>query len=86
MVITDLGMPGMDGRTLAAQLKTESPATPIILLTGWGMFLNGEERVPSVINQVLAKPPSLNDVQQGLLNVTREKLNLLEANHTNGTE
>jgi signal transduction histidine kinase/ActR/RegA family two-component response regulator len=71
VVITDLGMPGMDGRTLAAQLKTESPETPIILLTGWGMFLNGEERVPSVVDQVLAKPPSLNEVQQGLLMVTR---------------
>jgi len=71
VVITDLGMPGMDGRTLAAQLKTESPSTPIILLTGWGMFLNGEERLPSVVDQVLAKPPSISDVQRGLLTVTR---------------
>ena len=87
VVITDLGMPGMDGRTLAAQLKTESPETPIILLTGWGMFLNGDEHGSSVIDQVLAKPPSLNDVQQGLLTVTRgRKALVLDGDAVNGLE
>lgn len=73
VVITDLGMPGMDGRTLATQLKSESPHTPVILLTGWGMFLNGEERLPASVDQVLPKPPSIRDVQQGLLRVTRSR-------------
>jgi signal transduction histidine kinase/ActR/RegA family two-component response regulator/HAMP domain-containing protein len=71
VVITDLGMPGMDGRTFAKQLKSESPSTPVILLTGWGMFLKAEDRTSPNIDLVLSKPPSLSDIQRGLLTVTR---------------
>jgi CheY-like chemotaxis protein len=33
---TDLGMPYVDGRQVAAAVKAASAATPVILLTGWG--------------------------------------------------
>ncbi|HWI56315.1 MAG TPA: ATP-binding protein, partial [Bacillota bacterium] len=69
VVITDLGMPRMDGRTLARTLKAESPNTPIILLTGWGMFLKAEDRALARVDLILAKPPSLKDLQQSLANV-----------------
>ena len=36
IVITDLGMPYLDGRQVAKTIKQESPATPVIMLTGWG--------------------------------------------------
>src|SRR5579862_4293389 len=36
VVITDLGMPQIDGRQVAASIKQASPDTPVILLTGWG--------------------------------------------------
>ena len=74
VVITDLGMPGMDGRSLAKQLKSESPSTPVILLTGWGMFLKMEDRTSPSVDLVLSKPPSLDDIQRGLLSVTRNRL------------
>jgi hypothetical protein len=61
----------MDGRTFAKQLKSESPSTPVILLTGWGMFLKAEDRTSPNIDLVLSKPPSLSDIQRGLLTVTR---------------
>jgi CheY-like chemotaxis protein len=35
-VITDLGMPYMDGRQVAQAVKNESPETAVILLTVWG--------------------------------------------------
>jgi CheY-like chemotaxis protein len=35
VVITDLGMPQVDGRQVAAAVKAASPATPVIMLTGW---------------------------------------------------
>ncbi|BCW93186.1 MAG: hypothetical protein KatS3mg007_1080 [Thermoanaerobaculum sp.] len=57
VVITDLGMPGMSGRQLAAHLKELSPTTPIILLSGWGMTLQVETE-PHV-DAVLSKPPNL---------------------------
>src|SRR5208283_5163855 len=39
VVITDLGMPKMDGTQLARILKTEFPETPIIMMTGWGTMI-----------------------------------------------
>jgi PAS domain S-box-containing protein len=52
LVITDLGMPGLTGLALAAELKRQR-AVPIVLLTGWADEL--EEAVPPV-EVVLAKP------------------------------
>lgn len=58
VVITDLGMPGMSGRQLAAGLKELSPTTPIILLSGWGMMLQADTE--PYVDAVLSKPPNLN--------------------------
>ena len=46
LVITDLGMPYVDGRQVASGVKELSPSTPVILLTGWGQRLmdDGEPR------------------------------------------
>lgn len=35
VVITDLGMPGLDGGQVARALKTAAPDTPVIFLTRW---------------------------------------------------
>ncbi len=53
LVITDLGMPGMTGLALAAELKRQR-AIPIVLLTGWADELD-RDALPSV-DVVLAKP------------------------------
>lgn len=34
LILTDLHMPGMDGLNLASRIKCESPATPVVLVTG----------------------------------------------------
>src|SRR5690606_17587244 len=39
IVITDLGMPHVDGKRVASAVKAASPSTPVILLTGWGKRL-----------------------------------------------
>ena len=46
LVITDLGMPYIDGRKVAAAVKAASPVTPVILLTGWGQRLSAEGQIP----------------------------------------
>ncbi len=46
VVITDLGMPYVDGRKVASAIKGASPSTPVILLTGWGQRLVAEGDVP----------------------------------------
>src|SRR5581483_3785124 len=45
-VITDLGMPYVDGRKVADAVKGTAPSTPVILLTGWGQRLTDEQDVP----------------------------------------
>jgi PAS domain S-box-containing protein len=66
MVITDLGMPYVDGRRVAAAVKTASPATPVILLTGWGQRLVDENEIPMNVDFVLNKPPKLRELRAAL--------------------
>ena len=47
-----LAMPGMNGRQLAAAIKQQAPVLPVILLTGFGMFMDGEESVPAAVDLV----------------------------------
>jgi len=65
-VITELGMPYVDGRRVASVVKEVSPSTPVILLTGWGQRLVAEGDVPSHVDQVLNKPPKLAELRDAL--------------------
>jgi signal transduction histidine kinase/ActR/RegA family two-component response regulator len=69
-VITDLGMPHVDGRQVASAIKAASPATPVILLTGWGQRLVAEGDVPPHVDRVLNKPPKLRELRAALAAVT----------------
>jgi PAS domain S-box-containing protein len=65
-VISDLGMPRVDGRKVAAAVKAASPSTPVILLTGWGQRLIAEGDVPTDVDYVLGKPPKLRELREAL--------------------
>jgi CheY-like chemotaxis protein len=69
-VITDLGMPYVDGRRVAMAIKTASPRTPVILLTGWGQRLEAEGDVPLHVDRVLSKPPKLRELRATLTALT----------------
>jgi signal transduction histidine kinase/ActR/RegA family two-component response regulator len=62
VVITDLGMPEMDGHHLARAIKAESPTTPIIMLTGWGAMMKAEGETAPDVDAVLSKPPRLQEL------------------------
>ena len=66
VVLTDLGMPYVDGRKVAAAVKEMSPTTPVILLTGWGQRLVDEGDVPQHVDHVLNKPPKLRSLREAL--------------------
>jgi signal transduction histidine kinase/ActR/RegA family two-component response regulator len=59
IVITDLGMPRVDGRRVASAIKALSRQTPVIMLTGWGQRLLAENDIPHDVDRVLSKPPRL---------------------------
>lgn len=66
LVVTDLGMPGMDGLQLARRLLEIRPDVPIILATGYG----GETNVDLVrglgIRELLPKPFSFDQLAQAV--------------------
>jgi signal transduction histidine kinase/ActR/RegA family two-component response regulator len=67
LTITDLGMPYVDGRKVAAAVKALSPLTPVILLTGWGQRLIAENEIPAHVDRVLSKPPRLQELRAAFL-------------------
>ncbi|MFM9434432.1 signal transduction histidine kinase/ActR/RegA family two-component response regulator [Janthinobacterium sp. CG_23.3] len=65
-VVTDLGMPYVDGRQVAAAIKRCAPDTPVILLTGWGAQLIEDGDIPAHVDHVLSKPPKLRELRAAL--------------------
>ena len=65
-VITDLGMPYVDGRKVANAVKATCESTPVILLTGWGQRLVEDEEIPENVDRVLNKPPKLHQLRSAL--------------------
>jgi signal transduction histidine kinase/ActR/RegA family two-component response regulator len=59
MVITDLGMPDLDGHHVARAVKAESPQTPVIMLTGWGAMMKAEGETAPEVDAMLSKPPRI---------------------------
>ncbi len=69
VVITDLGMPHVDGRAVAIAVKSICVDTPVILLTGWGQHLrDGNEVLPDV-DYMLNKPANLTELRAALAEV-----------------
>ena len=66
VVITDLGMPNVDGRKVASTIKAAVPATLVLMLTGWGRRLVAEGDIPPGVDEVLSKPPKLIDLRNAL--------------------
>ena len=66
VVLTDLGMPYLDGRQVASCVKGVSPSTPVILLTGWGQRILADNDTPQHVDCVLSKPPRLRDLREAL--------------------
>jgi signal transduction histidine kinase len=66
VVVTDLGMPHLDGRGVAKAVKEASPGTPVILLTGWGARLASDGEVSVHVDRVLGKPVKMRELRAAL--------------------
>jgi len=64
IVITDLGMPHMDGHQVAAAIKASAPATTVLMLTGWGQRLAATGERPPNVDRVLGKPPNMRELRE----------------------
>jgi signal transduction histidine kinase/CheY-like chemotaxis protein len=77
VVITDLGMPHMDGREVARRVKEISPAVPVILLSGWGGTMNLNRELPQHVDCVLGKPPTIARVLTAIAEVLSRADNMI---------
>lgn len=59
VVFTDLGMPGMNGWEVAEAIKALDPATPVVLLTGWGEEIGQGAPQRGCVDQIAGKPLDL---------------------------
>jgi len=70
MVITDLGMPDIDGHQVAKTIKAESPGTPVIMMTGWGAQMKEDGEAAPEVDAVVGKPPRIQELNNLLLKLT----------------
>ncbi len=71
VIITDLGMPDINGHCVARTIKAESPHTPIIMLTGWGQTVRDDGDTTPGADIVVSKPPRMSELNDLLLRMAR---------------
>jgi two-component system cell cycle sensor histidine kinase/response regulator CckA len=64
VVLTDFGMPGMNGVEFAQRLRVVAPQTPVVLITGWG--LDPGTLTPDNVAFVLGKPITMQELGDAL--------------------
>jgi signal transduction histidine kinase len=67
VVCSDLGMPGMNGWELIAQLRQRDPAIVTMLLSGWGAQIDPAEARSRGADFVVAKPIDFEELHQALV-------------------
>lgn len=72
LVITDQGMPEMNGNQLAAAIKLVNPAMPVIMLTGnWQMLSSDEEKAAAAVDLVVGKPVTRSGIREAIAKVIK---------------
>ncbi len=67
LVFTDLGMPEVNGWEVARAVKSKSPTTAVVIVTGWGAQIESRALQAHGADLVIPKPFSLEEVREVLL-------------------
>lgn len=73
LVCTDLGMPGMSGWEVAAQVRRVDPAARVVLVTGWSEQIDPDEARGRGIDAILAKPFTIQQVRSLLASILSDR-------------
>jgi CheY-like chemotaxis protein len=73
IVITDLGMPYVDGRQVAARVRVAAHDTPVILLMGWGQHPSADKEPTPQVDRLMSKPPRLQELRKALAELTSNR-------------
>jgi CheY-like chemotaxis protein len=71
LIISDLGMEGMDGITLAKELKKITPDIPIILLTGFSTLVRQGDF--EIVNCMLRKPVVIEELKNAIAKIMENR-------------
>jgi DNA-binding response OmpR family regulator len=66
VVVTDLGMPQINGIQVANEIRALSRTVRIILLTGWGERAREDREFPETVDHLLAKPVRIHELRAAL--------------------
>ena len=73
VVVTDLGMPDVNGYQVARAIKAESPNTPVVMLTGEGVTTRDGGALAAAVDVLVNKPPHIQQLNNLLLGITKGK-------------
>jgi PAS domain S-box-containing protein len=73
MVLTDHGMPGMNGLQLVAETKRLYPDLPVLLLTGWGETVLQNHVAEALPDAVLGKPINQSDLLEVVIRMMNSR-------------
>ncbi|RMG59314.1 MAG: PAS domain S-box protein, partial [Deltaproteobacteria bacterium] len=62
VVITDLGMPGLNGFEVTRRIKEKNGSVPVVMLTGWGTFVEPSHAKTQGVDRVVSKPVKMDDL------------------------
>ena len=71
LVLTDLVMPGMTGRQLAAAVKARRPGLPVGIISGWREPEELDVATPDAVDFVIDKPVSLEALNEAVARIRR---------------
>lgn len=66
MVLTDLGMPAMNGWEVAKWVKRKIPRIPVGLITGWGTHLDEGKIKDSGVDLIIGKPFQVGEILEAV--------------------
>jgi signal transduction histidine kinase/ActR/RegA family two-component response regulator len=72
-VLTDLGMPGMNGWELLRRVSERDGRVPLAVITGWGDLVSTHEEKAARVEWVLTKPFAMSQICEIAQEITRRK-------------
>lgn len=81
IVFTDIRMPGLDGLTMLAGLRSEFPDMQVAVLTGYRDFSYAQEAIRLGVTRFLLKPSKLDEILEALSAMT-DRVRALPAHDT----